>query len=180
MLIEMAPNFMTMTDPAPLQFEKRNKKGKKDKSGQQPQPQPFDPVDEYRALLDLTEESRRKENRKGSKLRLKGAGAGAEDSVYSELMAKEQRVLDTVDRVVNDAVDTSRRSSSPLAGMPVHEVAMRTMGALRSLWDDLISARSLEDVLEALRDPSRVVYIGIALVLLAAMLSVVYAMSNSV
>jgi hypothetical protein len=140
-------------------------------------PKPFDPVDEYRALLDLTEDSRR--GGRGRKKGLPGSGAGAEEDAYSELMAKEQRVLDTVDRVVNDAVEKRDWRSGPLSGMPVHEVAMRTMGALRTLWDDLMAAQSLKDVQVALLDPSRALYIGLALVALAVALSLAHAMSTN-
>jgi hypothetical protein len=171
------PPFFLDTDPAPLNdptHQPANKKGKKGKKEKE-KPKPFDPVDEYRALLDLTEDrsasSRRRKNLMSS---------AAEEDVYSDLMSRERRVLDTVDRVVNDAIETRRnRSSSSLSGMPVHEVAMRTMGAVRSLWDDLINAASLEDVMTALTDPSRVLFLGIAMVTLAAMMAIVLAMSKS-
>ena len=178
------PSFFLDTDSAPLQEQAGNsksnsKKGSSSSSSRKKGskdafvPHPFDPVVEYRALLDLTEDSRKKR-------RLDDLPPLSEPDVYSDLMAKERRVLDTVDRVVNDAVET-RKERSPFSkqGMPVHEVAMRTMGALRSLWDDLISAQSLKDVMDALQDPSRVMYIGIALVALAVLMSLVVAMSMS-
>lgn len=181
------PSFFLDTDSAPLQERENTKKGKSKRNTSKKQknkeafasendsdPKPFDPVDEYRTLLDLTEDSRKKTRKGRPEL-----PPVAEPDVYSDLMAKERRVLDTVDRVVNDAVETRRQVRSPLSGMPVHEVAMRTMGALRSLWDDLISAQSLKDVLDALQDPSRVMYLGIALVALAVLMSLVVAMSNS-
>jgi hypothetical protein len=173
------PPFFLDTDPAPLNdptqqvAKKKSKKGAK--NDDKPKPKPFDPVDEYRALLDLTEDRSASSRRRKNLL-----SSAAEEDVYSDLMSRERRVLDTVDRVVNDAIETRRnRSSSSLSGMPVHEVAMRTMGAVRSLWDDLINAASLEDVVTALIDPSRVLFLGIAIVALAVLMAIVLAMSNS-
>lgn len=127
-------------------------------------PSPFDPVDEYRQLLELTGESQRRRIQ---------ADPITEPDVYSELMSREQRVLDTVDRVVNDAVE---KRHPTITSIPIHEIIMRTLGTVHSFWDDLIMARSLDDVITAMKDPSRTLYFGIALVSVAAILSIILVM----
>jgi len=123
-------------------------------------PPPFDPSEEYRMLLETT----RKDGRRGG--RSKVDASGRQQDAYQYLMSRERRVLDTVDRVVNDSI-RNKEEGSTLLGLPIHELAMRTAGALRALLDDLIACRSLSDVKEALYDPARLPFLGVALVSLA-------------
>jgi hypothetical protein len=165
----MAPSkgFFIDSDPASLSQPAT------DKTSLQSTVTPFDPVDEYRAILELTDTDTKK--------RLPRKITAAEPDVYSDLMSKERRVLDTIDRVVNDAVVTSRNKDGGggLIGMPVHEIIMRTIGSMRSMWDDLISARSIEDVVSALKDRSRHAFLGIAMISIAVIASLVLLMSSA-
>ena len=102
------------------------------------------------------------------------AGSGADS--YSTLMAKERRVLDTVDRVVNDAAATDAAARS-FYEMPLHEIAIRVVGAIRGLMDDLIEVRKPEHVWRALMHQDRKVYLGIALIALAVVISMITASS---
>jgi hypothetical protein len=126
-------------------------------------PTPFDPSEEYRRLLEAVDPPapvrRNGANRRSS-------GSPAKPDSYQYLMSRERRVLDTVDRVVNDAL-TRDAGDRSLFGMPIHELAMRTLGAVRALFDDLVASRSLDDGLKALRDPIRMPFVGIALIALA-------------
>jgi hypothetical protein len=144
--------------------------------------EPFDPSEEYRRLLDLTAPDLarvgmrhpRGAARTGRKRPVRSADPKDPGDVYQDLMARERRVLDTVDRVVNDA-SRERREAGTLAGMPVHEVVMRTVSAVTALFEDLVVCRSLEDLRAALAvEPARRPFLGIALVALAILLGMVH------
>lgn len=105
---------------------------------------------------------------------LETAGGDGVGDVYQQLMARERRVLDTVDRVVNDAAQRDRRARSFLH-LPLHEVGMRAMAAARGLLDDLSAARSPRDAYAALTHPGRAVYLGVLLLLLAMCAAFVHA-----
>lgn len=134
---------------------------------------PFDPQAEYRKLLDTVaaEDSRRGNVRRTMQ-------SARDLDVYQSLMSREKRVLDTIDRVVNDDIQR-RATSSSLAGMPLHELCYRTIESIRGLFDDLITAassRSWEDVLAALRNQHRMPFIGIALVTIGLVLAAINVM----
>ena len=122
----------------------------------------IDATEQYRQLLELTTKEASGEDAR-------------EGRVYQRLMKKERRVLDTIDRVVNDAAARKQddEHGNDLLKMTLHEIVMRTAGSMRALWDDLIEVRSLADLQAALLDPIRMPFIGIALITisgLAAML----------
>ena len=130
-------------------------------------PKGFDAQDEYRTLLSLVSKEKKRERRPR-----KGKDVSQED-VYQQLMSKERRVLDTVDRVVNDAAER-RHKETFLHRMPVHEIVMRTLGAVHALWDDLIMSKSIEEALEALSDKGRMPFIGISLIAIAIIVAVIH------
>jgi len=129
--------------------------------------QEFNAMDEYRSLLRLSDRPAVADSR---------ADYDADDQdpeeVYKRLMSKERRVLDTVDRVVNDSAER-RASEMILYKLPIHEIVMRTLGATRALWDDMIEVRTVDDALRALSDKQRMPYIGIMLVAVAVVLAVI-------
>ena len=138
---------------------------------------PFDPQQEYRRLLDVVSaEDRERELDRTRKS--PATPGGADQDAYQQLMSRERRVLDTVDRVVND--DVARRSArSGILSMSLAELCFRCVSALRGLFDDLIdaaSARSLADALAALRNPHRLPFLGVTLVALALMLAALQAL----
>jgi len=135
-------------------------------------PPPFDPSEEYRKLLEIAEPRRARRRPRGGVETVKAATD--EGEAYQYLMSRERRVLDSVDRVVNDSVLRDAERGSLLFGMPCHELAMRTLGAVRALFDDLVSSRSIEDVLKAAADPARRPFLGIALVALAVFMGMVH------
>jgi hypothetical protein len=102
-----------------------------------------------------------------------GAGvAGDAGDVYQALMRKEGRVLDTVDRVVNDRLrtDGDRRS---LLQLPLHVIGIRLIRALRGIVDDLVEARNVEAAVRAFTREDRRVYLGALIVLLALLVAAV-------
>lgn len=114
----------------------------------------FDPRDD---LLELV--------RHGEK---RGIDPGSSDpsDVYQDLLARERRVLDTIDRVVNDASRNDGDNRGFLQ-LPLHEIGIRGIRVMRGLMDDLVESRSFSDVCKAIMRPGRKVYIGVILLLLA-------------
>jgi hypothetical protein len=98
------------------------------------------------------------------------------EEVYGNLMNVENRVLDTVDRVVNDArLQTSTRNS--FLNMSMLEIAAKTAFVLRDTYRDLFRVSSVRDFKNVFTKQNRPMYLGIILVLLALMLMVVDASS---
>jgi hypothetical protein len=104
--------------------------------------------------------------------------AGSGTDAYQTLMAKERRVLDTVDRVVNDAavVDADTRT---FFQMPMHEIAIRIVRSIRGLMDDLVEARKPEHVLRAVMREDRKVYLGLVMIAVALCIALIHASSSS-
>jgi hypothetical protein len=96
-----------------------------------------------------------------------GGGQGpAQPEAYQALMATERRVLDTVDRVVNDArwVDTR---NAQFIHLPLSEIGARTMATGKAALADLVAARTPTDAAAALLAGDRKIYFGLVLVALA-------------
>ena len=91
--------------------------------------------------------------------------AGHADA-YQQLMAKEQRVLDTIDRVVNER-EVSARHASSILGMGLAQHGSRLVAVMRSLLDDLTAAQTVQDAIRAVWQEDRRLYLGVALVALA-------------
>lgn len=109
---------------------------------------------EYQELLDTIE----------------GRGRNGID-VYGSLINKEERVLATVDRVVNDArLQTTTQDS--FLHMSLYDNAAATARAIHDIFVDLLRIRSVKDVRHAFLKKDRLLYLGVALVLVAVVLIV--------
>jgi hypothetical protein len=121
-------------------------------------PDDFDARAEYKALLDAVKPPTN------------------EDAGYQHLMSREKRVLDTVDRLVNDSWRKDADSRSFLQ-LPLHEIGVRVMSTTTSLLDDLVAARSAQQVFAAFATGDRKIYVGVLLVALALALFFISASS---
>ena len=98
-------------------------------------------------------------------------GAASRPEPYQFLLSRETRVLETVDRVVNDTRRAEARERAFL-DTPLHEVGMRAMSALKGLMDDLLAARSVRDVRAAfLAHGERRLYLGVLMLALGALIA---------
>lgn len=102
-------------------------------------------------------------------------GAHGED-VYGDLVGKETRVLDTVDRVVNDARLQASREKNFL-NLSLTDIGKNLASTLHELYVDLSRAKTLQHASAALTAPHRRVYMGLTLVLLAFTLLAIQASS---
>lgn len=98
--------------------------------------------------------------------------------VYQSLLKRERRVLDTVDRVVNDARKTEL-ASLELVDLPIRSLAYRAMRTGKSMLDDLVEANNATDVGRALVSGDRKVFLGAALILIAVASALVTSFSPS-
>jgi hypothetical protein len=113
----------------------------------------FDATSEYKALLDMV----RKKDGNGTE--------GATDT-YQYLMSREKRVLDTVDRVVNDSWRKDAETRTFLQ-LPLHEIGGRILSTLNAILEDLVAARNATSVYKALVHGERKIYTGIFLLTMA-------------
>ena len=90
----------------------------------------------------------------------------SQGDVYQALMKKERRVLDTVDRVVNDSARTDADGRS-FFQLSLHVIGIRIIAAIKGIMDDLIEARSLSAVYAAFMRDDRKVYVGVLMLLVA-------------
>lgn len=89
--------------------------------------------------------------------------------VYGNLMNTEERVLDTVDRVVNDA-RLQRVTRASFLNMSLLEIAGRTADVLRAVYLDLFAVRSVHDFVKAFTKKDRRIYLGLVLIVIASLL----------
>ncbi|GAX84784.1 hypothetical protein CEUSTIGMA_g12206.t1 [Chlamydomonas eustigma] len=109
-------------------------------------PPPYDPSEEYRRILQIASADAKTAARAAN-----AEASGRQLDGYQYLMSREKRVLDTVDRVVNDSIRSDTKRTT-VVGMPIQELAMRSVGAVSSLLDDLVASKSRSDPKEVPRE----------------------------
>ncbi len=123
----------------------------------------YDATAAYDALLDAVSQRSRKRARPRKGL---GPDTGMAADPYQRLMAQEGRVLDTVDRVVNERARAATQATSILS-MSIAQHGARFVGVLRGLLDDLTAAQDAQAVARAFWQEDRRLYLGVALVAIA-------------
>lgn len=103
---------------------------------------------------------------------LEASGGEKSSEVYAELMAKEQNVLEVVNRVAEKHESETRLSKTVkiLAHTPARELFHRFSKALRSIFAELVRVRSLQDFTDIpwiLLEGERKVHIGFLIVVVA-------------
>ena len=134
---------------------------------------PFNAQEEYNRLLDEIDEERKRKNISP----LEGKERVGELDLYQKLMSKEDRVLTTINRVVDDNEQNRYKTSvlsTDILNMSVIQILLRVSGSLNQLFEDLLRSKNIKDVKRAMSDPLRVPFYGIALVFVAIILSVIY------
>lgn len=94
-------------------------------------------------------------------------------AVYEELIQKEQRVLDTVNRVVNYS-NEKQVVASEFMNMSLDSIIHALFWNLRLVFRDVIGAKNAQDIWRTLTKDDRPIYFGILLVLLALFLFFVF------
>ena len=105
---------------------------------------------EYKSLVDILEKSEL-------------------DESYKELMNKEDKVLDTINHVVNTYKDKKGKRKQ-FIHMSIYEIYNLFFLEWPEFMKDLTKVQSTEDVIDLLLKNNRVIYIGIVLVLISLIL----------
>lgn len=95
--------------------------------------------------------------------KLSSGDVDSRGDAYADLMRREQRVLDVVDRVVNDARGRITRERL-FTNLTLTEVLLGSLRTVQHVIHDLTHVRKLMDVQHALWDGDRKIYVGLLLV----------------
>jgi hypothetical protein len=95
---------------------------------------------------------------------------------YQRLLNKEERVLRTVDRIVNKTRENIVEEQA-LLHMSLTDIAIRCLRTLQIVIDELLHMRSPYDIVRILWDGDRKIFLGILLVLLSFLIFFVSASS---
>jgi hypothetical protein len=89
------------------------------------------------------------------------------NDAYSRLMAKERRVLDTVNSVVEQRrKELEYETKAPAVNMSLQNVLRRTARTIELILTDLIEGRSIEEIFVT----KRLMYVGVMLCLVSFLL----------
>lgn len=88
------------------------------------------------------------------------------NDIYQELLSKEARVLETVDRVVNTTRDKDVQSSSIL-NLSVHEIWTRLLTLVPLLLNESLNIKKLSDLKDIFLKEDRKIYVGIIIIFIS-------------
>lgn len=108
---------------------------------------------EYKSLVDIIEKSQNHEN------------------TYEEVMKKEEKVLDTMNRVIKYYRDVDIKENQ-FVNIPVSKAVYRFFNVWLDIYNDLMDANTTKgvDIVSVFTKDDRLVYIGVMLVLLSVFL----------
>ena len=89
--------------------------------------------------------------------------------IYEELMKKEDRVLDTINRVVNVSNEKEIKGKEFL-NMSLNDIVHKFFWNITLIFSELISSKTIQDVKKVLFKDDRKIYIGLLLVLITIFL----------
>lgn len=89
--------------------------------------------------------------------------------LYEELIKKEERVLDTINRVV-DYSNKKELEAKQFLKMPVEQVSSRFMQTMLDLIQELTKARDSAAVLQAISKDDRIIFLGIFVIMISVFL----------
>jgi hypothetical protein len=89
--------------------------------------------------------------------------------VYEELVKKEDRVLETIDRVINYSNEKEIKSQE-FTSMSLNDIIHKTFWNWRLMINDMYGISTFQDLKKALLKDDRKIYLGILLVLVCVFL----------
>lgn len=105
---------------------------------------------EYKSLVDVLEQSNH-------------------DNTYQELVGKEEKVLDTVNRAIKYYRD-ERTKETELVNTPLSLLVYRFFNVWKEIFDDLIESGWKADLISILNKKDRLVFIGMMCVIASILL----------
>ena len=97
---------------------------------------------------------------------------------YGDLMRQEARVLDTVDRVVNDARLQQIKKTSVIE-MSMMEIIARTAEVVHDMYLELFTVRSMEEIKNVFIKQERRVYLGIIVTIIGFLIGFIQLSTTS-
>ena len=94
-------------------------------------------------------------------------------SAYTDLMQKEERVLDTINRVVNYSNEKQVKATE-FMNMSLDGVLHAFFWNMRLLFGEILAAKNAQQLLKSLTKEDRAIYIGMLLVFVALFLFFVF------
>jgi hypothetical protein len=91
------------------------------------------------------------------------------ESSYQDLMQHETKTLDTVNNVIKYYRD-AELADSQLVNQSLHSIFMRFFDVWNQVLEDMIKVKTPNDVINVLFKSDRIIFIGLALILIALFL----------
>ena len=91
------------------------------------------------------------------------------DHLYEELMKKEERLLQTMNRVV-DYSNKKELESKEFVNMPVKDASSNFMLGVIAMINDLTKVKDGQQLMQIVMTTERIIYIGIILVIISMFL----------
>ena len=91
------------------------------------------------------------------------------ESSYQDLMKHEKKTLDTVNNVIKYYRDAELEDSQ-LINQSLHTIFMRFFDVWNNILDDMMKVKKPSDLVNVFAKSDRIIYIGIALILVALFL----------
>lgn len=91
------------------------------------------------------------------------------EHLYEELVQKEDRLLQTLNRVV-DYSNKKEMESKEFINMPVKDVAKGFMSSMLELFEDLVKVKTANQLITAMMKSDRIIYFGILVVIFSVIL----------
>jgi hypothetical protein len=91
------------------------------------------------------------------------------EHLYEELIQKEDKLLQTLNRVV-DYSNKKEMQSKEFINMPVKDVARGFMSSMLGLFEDLVKMKTLDQLIAAMMQADRIIYSGILIIIFSVIL----------
>lgn len=144
----------------------------------------MDGLEEYNKIKDMVGESSQSKNPTGpysfSSLLNNSTTftlPSSNENLYTDLMNKEERVIDTVDRVVNHAKLSSVQQRK-FFHQPLNQLLLGVIRTMRLVFNDMVHINDQENkikyIANAIMKEDRKMYIGVILISMALLASMVH------
>lgn len=91
------------------------------------------------------------------------------EHLYEELIQKEERLLKTLNRVV-DYSNKKEMESKEFINMPVKDVAKGFMSSMLELFEDLVKIKTPDQLVTAMMQSDRIIYFGLLVIVFSVIL----------
>jgi len=101
------------------------------------------------------------------------------NAMYDELMQKEARLLETVDRVIEDRAEERRREKT-FMDTPIKKMPLEFLRSVKGMFEDLQEVSDMKALWAIIYKDKRMIYGGILLIIVATFLMLIQVSGNDV